>query len=109
MLLGSLAVSAHVSDKGMDYEKYKNRDGGSCCNDQDCRPAADFVDTHESGQPVVRLLIDGIWITVARYHVNSASATDGRAHWCGALEMNDNKPAAAQPDPICVILPPHVN
>ena len=106
MLLGASAASAHVNDRGMDYRAYKDRYGQSCCDVKDCRPAADFVETVVNGQAVVRLLIDGSWITVARAYVVADYASDGRAHFCGNLYMGGNNPAEVKPEPICVILPP---
>ena len=106
MLLGASAASAHVNDRGMDYRAYKDRYGQSCCNVKDCRPAADFVETVVNGQAVVRLLIDGSWITVSRSYVVADYASDGRAHFCGNLHMSGHNPAEVKPEPICVILPP---
>ena len=88
------------------YRAYKDRYGQSCCDVKDCRPAADFVETVVNGQAVVRLLIDGSWITVARSYVVADYASDGRAHFCGNLHMGGNNPAEVKPEPICVILPP---
>jgi hypothetical protein len=90
----------------MDYRAYKDRYGQSCCDVKDCRPAADFVEIVVNGQAVVRLLIDGSWITVARSYVVADYASDGRAHFCGNLHMGGNNPAEVKPEPICVILPP---
>jgi hypothetical protein len=106
LLLGVAAATAHVNDRGMDYEKYKNRKGESCCDNRDCRPAKDFVEAVVKGHAIVRLLIDGTWISVSRYHVNPDPASDGRAHWCGRLDMIGGRPSILQPDPVCVILPP---
>ena len=104
MLLGASAASAHVNDRGMDYRAYKDRYGQSCCDDRDCRPAVDFVETVVSGRAVVRLLIDGTWITVSRSYVVADHATDGRAHFCGKLHASPSNPADVKPEPICVIL-----
>jgi hypothetical protein len=68
------AAAAHVNDRGMDYRPFKDRFGQSCCDVADCRPAADFVETVVDGEAVVRLLIDGIWITVSRSYVIAAQA-----------------------------------
>src|SRR5437870_10169277 len=92
MLLGASAASAHVNDRGMDYRAYKDRYGLSCCDVRDCRPAADFVETVVNGEAVVRLLIDGSWITVSRYYVVADYASDGRGHFCGRLYMNGSNP-----------------
>ena len=69
MLVSAAVASAHKNDRGMNYESYKDRQGNSCCDDRDCRPAADFVVAVENGEAVVRLLIDGIWISVSRSYV----------------------------------------
>lgn len=106
MLLSAVAASAHVSDRGMDYRAFKDRYGQSCCDDRDCRPAADYTETVVKGQAVVRLLIDGIWITVSRSYVVASYASDGRAHFCGRLHRSGSNPAEVKPEPICVILPP---
>jgi hypothetical protein len=101
------AATAHVNDRGMDYRPFKDRFGQSCCDVDDCRPAADFVETIVDGQPVVRLLIEGIWFTVSRSYVIAAPASDGRAHFCGRLHRPSGNPADVKAEPICVILPPH--
>ena len=106
MLLSTAAASAHVNDRGMNYRAYKDHYGQSCCDDRDCRPAADFAETVVNGQAVVRLLIDGTWITVSRSYVVAHHASDGRAHFCGKLHMSGSNPADVKPEPICVILPP---
>src|SRR5262249_40141920 len=85
MLLATPRIDAHVNDRGMDYRLYKDRYGQSCCHIEDCRPAADFVETVENGEPAVRLLIDGTWFTVPRSYVVADYASDGRAHFCGKL------------------------
>ena len=96
MLLGASAASAHVNDRGMDYRAYKDRYGQSCCDVKDCRPAADFVETVVNGQAVVRLLIDGTWITVSRSYVVADYASDGRAHFCGNLHMSGRQPSRGE-------------
>jgi hypothetical protein len=106
MLLCVTVTSAHVNDRGMDYRRYKDRYGQSCCNERDCRPAADFVETVLNGEPIVRLLIDGTWVTVPRAYVVTDLASDGRAHFCGKLYLPGNNPAEVKPEPICIILPP---
>ena len=106
MLLSAVVASAHVSDRGMDYRSFKDRYGQSCCDDRDCKPAADYAETVVKGQAVVRLLIDGIWITVSRSYVVASYASDGRAHFCGRLHIPGSNPAEVKPEPICVILPP---
>ena len=106
MVVSSVVASAHVNDRGMDYRHYKDRYGQSCCNQQDCRPADDFVETIVGGEPVVRMLIDSTWITVPQSYVVGEYASDGRAHFCGRLFVTSSNPTHIKPEPICVILPP---
>lgn len=100
-------VRAHVNDRGMDYRTYKDTGGVPCCSKEDCQPAEEFVETVENGQEVVRLLIDGVWITVQRMFVVQAPATDNRAHWCG-LKLKTGNPRVWRPGTRCIILPPRV-
>jgi hypothetical protein len=104
--LVAVTASAHKNDRGMDYKAYKDHYGQSCCDERDCRPATDFVEAAIDGRPVVRLLIDGIWVTVPRSYVVADHASDGRAHFCGKLHAPTSDPANVKPEPICVILPP---
>jgi len=106
ILCCAVTAGAHVNDRGMDYELYKDRNGRSCCDDRDCRPALDFVETSVNGEAVVRLLIDGKWITVPESYVISERASDGRAHFCGNLNVSGSNPTEIKPEPICIILPP---
>jgi hypothetical protein len=106
LLLSALAASAHVNDRGMNYRDYKDSYGQSCCDERDCRPAAEFAETVVNGQAVVRLLINGVWITVARSYVVAGLASDGRAHYCGRLHKAGGNAVEVKPEPICVILPP---
>jgi len=106
MLVGAVAASAHVNDRGMDYRTFKDRYGQSCCSEQDCVPAADFVETTAGSTAVVRLLINGVWITVPRSYVVGAFASDGRAHFCGRLHLPNGNPSEVKPEPTCIILPP---
>jgi hypothetical protein len=85
LLVLAASTLAHVNDRGMDYRRYRDRYGQACCGAMDCRPADDFVETVVDGDVVVRLLLDGRWITVPRDYVVSDRATDGRAHFCGQV------------------------
>jgi hypothetical protein len=67
--------------------------GQSCRDVSDCRPVADFVETVVNGKPIVRLLIDGTWVTVSRSYVVAAHASDGRAHFCGKLHFPGRQPS----------------
>jgi hypothetical protein len=105
LLLAPASVRGHVNDRGMNYESYKDSTGIPCCNHKDCQPAEKFLETVENGREVIRLLIDGVWITVPRAFLIGQHATDGRAHWCGIkLEANDGR--GWRPGTRCVILPP---
>lgn len=104
--LVAVTASAHKNDRGMDYQGYKDRYGQSCCDSRDCRPATAFVEVVVNGEPAVRLLIDGTWITVAGSYVVARGAADGRAHFCGKLHVHGRNPAQVKPEPTCVILPP---
>lgn len=91
----------------MDYRAFKDTAGVPCCNKDDCHPAEQFVETVENGREVVRLLIDGVWISVPRIFIVPAPATDGRAHWCG-LKLATGNPRVWRPGTRCIILPPRV-
>ena len=105
--LGSGAAWSHVNDRGMDYGGYKDHRGVSCCSKVHCRPATDYVDTKSKGYGIVRLLVDGKWISVPRYFVVAEDAKDGRAHWCGTMQRTTW--GEWVPVPFCVILPPPTN
>src|ERR1700674_4619783 len=98
MLLTATTALGHVNDRGMDYERYKDRYGQSCCGVLDCRPADDFIETMVDGEPVVRLLLDGRWISVPRSYVVSELATDAGAHFCGELHILGTNPAEVEPE-----------
>jgi len=100
-------VRAHVNERGMDYRLFKDAVGIPCCSKEDCRPAEKFVEAQENGREVVRLLIDGKWITVSRDFLVAQPATDGRAHWCGIMLQTGN-PRIWRPGTRCIILPPRV-
>ncbi len=101
------SVHAHVNDRGMDYRLFKDTAGIPCCSKEDCRPAEKFIETVENGREVVRLLIDGVWITVPRIFLAPKQATDGRAHWCG-IKLHAADPGAWKPGTRCIILPPRM-
>jgi len=103
LLMLAASTLAHVNDRGMNYQGYRDRYGQACCGVTDCRPADDFVETVVDGDAVVRLLLDGRWITVPRSYVVSDRATDGRAHFCGQVYVF---PAQVLVAANCVILPP---
>jgi hypothetical protein len=105
LALGSALAPTHVGETGVDYGRYKDGRGISCCDSRDCRPADDFADTQVNGSPVVRLLLDGAWISVPRYFVVAEDASDGRAHWCGKM-LRVGVTAERTRLTACIILPP---
>lgn len=107
LLLLPVMAAAHVNDRGMDYRLFKDRIGIPCCDNKDCHPAEEFTEVVENGKEVVRLLIDGLWITVPRAFVIGEQATDGRAHWCG-MKLRTNSGRGWRPGTRCIILPPRV-
>ena len=105
LLAAATMAHAHVNERGMDYRAYKNADNVPCCNDEDCRPATEYVEEIKNGRPVVRLLVDSHWIEVSRSRVVAEGATDGRAHWCGTKVFTGGQ-GAWLPQTRCLILPP---
>ena len=89
LLLPPALAAAHVNDRGMDYQAFTDKSGFPCCTSKDCHPAEQFTETVENGREMIRLLVDGVWITAPRSFVVGERATDGRAHWCG-LKLGTN-------------------
>ena len=100
-------MRAHVNERGMDYRLSRTRSAFPAAARRTASPPEQFVETVEEGEEVVRLLIDGVWITVSRIFVVRAPATDGRAHWCG-LKLKTGNPRVWRPGTRCIILPPRV-
>lgn len=77
----AMPASAHRADSGQDYSKFRQRNGTSCCNGEDCRPVRYQVRPDGSvvmfpnGQPVV----------VMPQLLNEQPSDDGHAHWCGLI------------------------
>jgi hypothetical protein len=107
LMSAAAGVQAHVNDRGMDYRLFKDTAGIPCCSNKDCQPAEHFIETAEGGREVVRLLIDGVWITVPRGFLAPKQATDGRAHWCG-MKLHSGDYGAWRPGTRCIILPPRL-
>jgi hypothetical protein len=92
MLLGIGAAHAHDI-----YTDLVGRDGGSCCNGKDCKPAP-----YRMTAAGVEMFVDGRWVLVPedviqyRTLPGDTGETAG-GHWCG-LENYDAT--------YCAILPP---
>jgi hypothetical protein len=103
-LVGAGTALAHVGATGVDYHRYADERGASCCDDTDCRPARRFVE-HGKGRGGLAIEIHGRLVEVSRDRVVAEDAPDGRAHWCGSvLHVNDGE-VDWVPLVRCVILP----
>lgn len=71
----------HQADGGQDYSKFRQRNGSSCCNAQDCRPVRYQVRPDGS----VLMFPDGQPVVVVPQLLNEQPSDDGHAHWCGLL------------------------
>jgi hypothetical protein len=93
-----LAASASAAAQAHDiYSGLRTKDGKSCCNDSDCRPARYRV---ESG---VQMLVDGVWVAIPPDRLQYAQIHGdhtGGAHWCGWSDPNEGLFTN------CAILPP---
>jgi hypothetical protein len=107
LLLPMASALAHVNDRGMDYSQFTDWAGVPCCSKDDCQAAEQFIELKENGREVVRLLIDGVWITVSRSFLAPRQATDGRAHWCG-IKLRVGNLSGWTPGTRCIILPPRM-
>jgi hypothetical protein len=87
---------AHVSDTGQDYSSYLQNNGGSCCNQLDCRPVRY---KHMSDGRLI-MFPQGRAAEIAPALINPKPSTDGNARWCGRLLPN------RPPETFCAILPP---
>ena len=95
-LLASWSVPLQAHDI---YTGLKDRNGVSCCHDQDCRPAP-----YRTTPAGIEMLVDGNWITVPgdtiQYRMLQGDTGEtGGAHWCG---WTTNWGA----ETLCTILPP---
>src|SRR5437016_2214998 len=70
---------AHVSDTGQDYSSYSQHNGGSCCNQSDCRPVR--YKFAPDGQLI--MFPQGRAVEIAPALINPKPSMDGNAHWCG--------------------------
>ena len=89
------AAGAHESHTGQDYSKYRQSNGASCCNGEDCRPAK--YEYRRDGTLV--MYPEGREVSIPGDRVNSMPSDDGMAHWCGVLHRN------GEITTFCAILP----
>lgn len=76
LLIGWGAARAHDG-----YENWTQPDnGGSCCNDHDCRPVRASQDLN--GQWTA--WVEGREVPVPPNKIMRRPSPDGRSHWCGA-------------------------
>ncbi|MGE3918406.1 MAG: hypothetical protein AB7F78_22155 [Hyphomicrobiaceae bacterium] len=93
-LVGSPA-EAHQGSTGQDYTKFRQQNGASCCNAQDCRPVGYRL--RPDGDVV--MYPEGRAIIVPQRLLNETPSDDGRAHWCGIRLPSGNLQT------FCAILP----
>ena len=86
---------AHKAASGQDYSKYRQPNGMSCCNDEDCRP----VDYSLGLDGKLLMYPGGRRIEVPRSLVNPLASEDGKGHWCGILSESGDVMT------FCAILP----
>ena len=89
------SAEAHRAASGQDYSKYRQKNGASCCDGRDCRPAGYSVRPDGS----VVMFPDGRGVVVEQRQLNEKPSDDGRAHWCGVMLPGGN------PVTFCAILP----
>lgn len=86
IVLSSVGVGAQEGQRGVGhaenhdwYGKLRRPDnGGSCCNNKDCRPTRAYVDDDGNW----RAQIDGKWVPVPKDVVLNTRAPDGNSHIC---------------------------
>ena len=71
--------------------------GNSCCNDQDCRPAA-----HVFRKGVLYMLIEGQWRWVPKHATRYVTTPNAGGHWCGVVY---NEPGYRRHETYCAFLP----
>lgn len=71
------------------YKLWKTPSGGSCCNNQDCRPTQA---RYEPTLGVWRVLVDGVWCPVPASTRRPYASPDGRAHVCAQKQAKGYSP-----------------
>ncbi|MGE0628308.1 MAG: hypothetical protein AB7O43_10820 [Hyphomicrobiaceae bacterium] len=85
LVMVSPQASAHKAHSGQDYSRFQRKNGGSCCNNQDCRP----VEYRYRSDGKVEMYPDGRVVVVPSESINEQHSDDGQAHWCGILMPNN--------------------
>jgi hypothetical protein len=112
LLLAGVVVGAIWTDPLLSHDLYGNladKNGQSCCNKNDCRPAHFLVSP--SG---IAMLVEGTWLRVPDdlvvyrvLHGDSGETSGG--HWCGSIDWGQDGPGHTHyPLSVtyCAILPP---
>lgn len=76
-----VAVAAAMISKARAHDPYnswQDRNGFSCCNDQDCGPTR----AHKNEDGLWHALVNGRWIPIPPDAVLSIPSPDGRSHVC---------------------------
>lgn len=70
----------HAKNHSM-YKGWLTKKGGSCCNNQDCRPTkAKYVILYD--QEMYRVEVNGVWCLVPVSAARPYTPRDGQAHVC---------------------------
>jgi hypothetical protein len=84
------------------YANLRNSEGGSCCNENDCRPAL-----YRKGRFGVDMFVQNRWIAIPpsaiqyRFLDGDTGETNG-GHWCGSHAHYEDVLFT-----YCAVLPPH--
>lgn len=78
------------------YLKLHDKNGKSCCSNQDCRPTSDRI---QNGK--VQVIIDGEWIDVPKDKILPKPSPDLGTHVCAPYQPNASYPKGHI---FCVIL-----
>lgn len=71
------------------YKRWLTPSGGSCCNNEDCRPTQARFDPALAAWQV---LVDGVWCPVPESTRRPYPSPDGRAHVCAQKQANGYSP-----------------
>jgi hypothetical protein len=88
------------------YSHLRDEGGGSCCNDQDCRPALYRLTARG-----VQMYVDQEWINVPNERIQYRALPGDRGetwggHWCGSVYEPDFSNLGGLYMTKCAILPP---